>query len=245
MQSGNIYEFASTICGSYQPKANMDIAGVGIYASYLMQLSIVLLAWLYSTFLTTWARAVAFVTSLPTGVNAAKKRVSSIQQQIHKTEQYSRLVSGLIEYQKAQAYFGITMQGAAMLALSGNGSIFEAITYEEIGLAVAMLGDVASTGIVCLTLGLYLLQKAKKTSLYVTSLSILAATLSFITWTQTRTPLSNLEPQNNADVYLESCGGFRTPAKFCTASTTIEYVYQALLYISSTSAAVVQTAIHL
>lgn len=217
------YNFTIPLCANSEETANPDIAGIGLYASYLMQLGIMLAAWLYSSGLTSWARVGAYAISWPSGACTAKERSRVVQQRLDSTDQHAVLISGLVEFQKAQAYFGITMQGAAILALSGDGSVFDAITYKRIGLTVAVLGDVAATGIVCITFGLYMLQKAKKTSWYVTALSLLATTLSTTTWTRTRTPLGNLLPRGETDVKLPSCGGFVTPVKFCTAATTIDF----------------------
>ena len=188
-----------------------------------MQLAIILLAWLYSSILTTWPGAATFATFRLRGYANATRRANNVQDRLLQTNQYSALTSGLVEYQKAQAYFAITMQGTAMIALGSDGSIFDAMTYKEIGYTVVMLGDVAAVGVVCLTFGLYLLYKAKKTSWYVTTLTILAALLCFVTWSQTRSPLDNLTPRTPPVTNISSCGGLVTPVKFCTAFTTTNY----------------------
>lgn len=205
----------------------VDIGGIGVYGSYLMQLSIILLAWLYIRTLKSWARYTVFAIFRPTGAQVARKQSSRVQKKLDSTSQYSALVSGLVEYQKAQAYFAITMQGAAMFALGGGGNILDAGSFQQIGRTISLIGDVAIVGIVCVTFGLYLLHKSEKTSWYVSALSFLATTLSLVTWSQTRTPLKNLQPRLEAsDVYLPACGGFVEPANFCNAPETTKVTVQ-------------------
>ena len=112
--------FTDPICNHYPTTANTDVAGIGLFISYLMQLCIVFAAWLYSNLLTSWAKAITFIISRPTGAVTAKERVESVQIRLDRTTQYAALLSGLVEYQKSLAYFAITMQGAAMIALGGT-----------------------------------------------------------------------------------------------------------------------------
>ncbi|KAK5174670.1 uncharacterized protein LTR77_001752 [Saxophila tyrrhenica] len=196
-----------------------DIGGIGVYASYITQVAIVLAAWLYSNALLFFTRR---STSRKLGQDSDQEHDQQTNRRARKAKlQYSALVHGLVEYQKAQCYFTITLQGASMLALSGDGTIFEAVTYSQIDSAISLLGDVAATAVVCLTFGLYILHKARRRSEYVTTTTLVATIFALVTWILTRTKLGNLQPRALPNTNLPSCGGRATPLRFCHTDRSV------------------------
>ncbi|KAK3058743.1 hypothetical protein LTR09_000308 [Extremus antarcticus] len=121
-----------------------DIGGVGVYASYLMQVAVVLAAWIYGNVLLAYIRRAA--TKIASSTQGYDHELTTLREKQARAKlQCSALIHGLVEYQKAQCYFTITLQAASMLALNGNGAIFRALSYTQIDQAVDLLGDVAAT----------------------------------------------------------------------------------------------------
>jgi hypothetical protein len=194
---------------------NSDIAGLGIYISYIMQLCIMLIAWLYAVSLALWKRC-------PQRGTSWKRRPGWIEYcstRVDVGPQYDALITVLVEYHKAQCYFTITLQAASLLALGGHGHLLDAPTYKQIGPAVALLGDIAAAASVCLTFGLYLLHNENKKDWYVSIFTFMASTLSAMVWILTRTPLDNLQATGRFATNLPRCGGFVRPTKFCYVFT--------------------------
>lgn len=185
-----------------------------------MQLGIVLLVWCYGRLLPDWLRWAAHAIS---GRHDRHQYAQNLQKALDGTQQRSALTAGLIEFQKAQAYFAITMQGAAWLALAGHGRMFDATTYQQIGMTVSLIGDVAAASTVCLTFGLYMLHTAPKTSWYTSALSAVAFAMCLMTWIWTRMSLPHIQPTDPPEWSNPACGGRVSPAKFCSADTAIRY----------------------
>ncbi|KAK5127929.1 hypothetical protein LTR85_005046 [Meristemomyces frigidus] len=208
----NGIDFVEDICYTSPASANLDIGGIGVYISYLIQLSVVLSAWLYNRSLSTWLRWAAC--SIPARKNAYE-RAKTLQAKIDATQQRPALIAGLVDFQKAQAYFSITLQGAALLAIWHGGAMFEPTSRAQIDVTVSLVGDVATSGIVCITFGLYMLHAARKTSPYVSTLSAIAVGMSMITWIRTRLPVHPLVNNDQSeDARLTACGG-HNPAASC------------------------------
>jgi len=179
-----------------------------------MQVSIILFIWLYIRSLKTWLSGLVFLVLLPSGRETARARSERLQTWLDNTQQLAAVVSGLVEFQKAQSYFAMTMQGAALLALDGRGQLLDAGTGSQVGMTVFLIATVATTSIVCITFGLYMLHAARKTSWYTSAVSALAALLCLITWSRTRLGLGNIVPDAQSASPIPSCGG-QNPASFC------------------------------
>lgn len=97
--------------------------------------------------------------------------------------------------------------------------MLDAKTMSQLDVTISLIGDVATSGVVCITFGLYMLHIARKTSTYVSGLSATAVVMSVITWVRTRQHLgSKVEEsgtENGADLLM--CGGI-DPAKYCEMS---------------------------
>ena len=203
----------------------MDVGGVGVYLGYLTQLSILVYCWLHQRFMTNWARfgTIASCSALE-GYGCAKERAEKVQERLDSSHQSAALISGLSEFQRSQSWFTLTLQGTAIGALASNGSMFDADSLQEMHLTVDLLGDVAATGIICLTFGLYMLHAANKKSWYTTCLSVLALLISCVTWTMTRMTLDNLHHMRPTEHDLPACGG-RSPATFCLKKDSHRFTY--------------------
>ncbi|KAK4624658.1 hypothetical protein CLAFUW4_05647 [Fulvia fulva] len=207
-------DFIHAACGAIKASPNVDVGGIGVYAGYLMQLSILIYAYLHSRLVTTWIRAVVFATHRPLGLEIAQRRAEAVQDRLDSTYQQPALISGLADFQKAQSFFSITLEGAAIGALASNGRIFDATSLQQLHLTAKLLGDVATAGVLCVTFGLYLLHANDCTSWYTSTVSILAVLVSVAAWIQTRLPLQNLRNPAPSEHNLPACGG-RSPTTYC------------------------------
>lgn len=121
------------------------------------------------------------------------------------------LVTALVDFQKSQCFFAITLQGAALLAISGSGRLLEAKTPQMLKQTVSTLGNVAVAGIVTMTFGLHLLHLQERKSTFVSWVTSIGITISIVTWVMTITPLKHLKPSGSfTSETLDHCGGVRT-----------------------------------
>jgi len=86
-----------------------------------MQMFIMLSAWLAFHFYQTWAQYPLTVTLMPfRGVKRASDLAGRLQRQIACSHHTAALVSALVEFQKAQVFFMLAVQIAAIIALQNN-----------------------------------------------------------------------------------------------------------------------------
>lgn len=164
--------------------------------------------------MSTWGRFITFAVYAPFGRKRAVQRSERFQERLDRSHQAAALISGLVEFQKCQAFFAITLQATALAALVGDGIMFDAKSIQQLHLTADLLGDVAATGIICLTFGLYILHAACKRSWYTTSLTVIAMILCLAVWIVTHMALPNLYKVSPAEHKLPACGGM-SPATFC------------------------------
>lgn len=147
-------------------------------------------------------------------ISQADQQSHKVQQRLDDSHQQAALLSSLVEFQKSQSYFALTLQGSAIAALAGSGAMFNSDSFRQLRLSIYLLGDVAVTGMVCITSGLYILHVAGKQNGYTTLLSVIAYLLCLIVWVQTRLPLHNLSKLSLHHQELPLCG-FKSPATYC------------------------------
>ncbi|KAF7188961.1 hypothetical protein HII31_09884 [Pseudocercospora fuligena] len=211
--------FVQNACGSFKASPNVDVGGIGVYIGYLMQLSILLYCWIHGRLISSWLKTLTFIVCAPFGLKRARQYAHRVKMRLKKSHQGAALISGLFEFQQAQSYFALTLNGTAIGALCSNGAMFDVQSLQQMRLTVDLLGDVAATAIICLTFGLYMLHAENKRTWYVTFLSLIAILVSFATWTLTCLPLRNLYQINATGSNLPACGN-RSPATFCLDQST-------------------------
>ncbi|RMY57823.1 hypothetical protein D0864_13454 [Hortaea werneckii] len=219
MTWANVYqEFAasSTVWRIYYGStrhANLDIAGIGVYISYLMQVGIVLAAYLYDRMLSTWLPEIAHFFAFRSAITLA--RVDNLRAAIDARHRPA-LIAGLGDFQEAQSYFAITLQGCALFAIWKGGPLLEAANKTQASLTTAIIGHVAALGMVCIVFNLYILHNARRSSIYVSTVSALAIIISMIAWTRTRRQVELKTKGLEADIpNLPACGGKVDPTRFC------------------------------
>ncbi|RMZ25510.1 hypothetical protein D0859_10431 [Hortaea werneckii] len=201
------------ICYGSTTHANVDIAGIGVYISYLMQVGIVLAAYLYDRTLSTWLPKTAHFLAFRSANALAK--VDNLRAVIDGTHR-PVMIAALVDFQNAQCYFAITLQGCALFAIWKGGPLLEASTETKANVTTAIIGHVAALGMVCIVFALYILHNARRSSIYVSAVSTLAIGVSIITWTRTRRPAELKTKELDLDIpNVPACGGKVDPTKFC------------------------------
>ncbi|RMY65617.1 hypothetical protein D0863_09000 [Hortaea werneckii] len=174
---------------------------------------IVLAAYLYDRTLSTWLPKTAHFFAF-CSVNTLAK-VDNLRAAIDSTHRPA-LIAGLVDFQEAQCYFAITLQGCALFAIWKGGPLLEAATETKANLTTAIIGHVAALGMVCIVFALYILQNARRSSIYVSAVSTLATGVSIITWTRTRRPAELKTKGLESDIpNVPACGWKIDPTKFC------------------------------
>ncbi|KAK3114975.1 hypothetical protein LTR53_006154 [Teratosphaeriaceae sp. CCFEE 6253] len=110
--------FNSGICKNLNAVINGDIGGIGMFISYLMQMFIVLSAWILFHFYETWAAWPLTAILMPLhGTRKASQLAQQVQNSIRASKHTAALVAALDEFQKAQIFFMLAVQIAALIAL--------------------------------------------------------------------------------------------------------------------------------
>ncbi|RMY20942.1 hypothetical protein D0867_03633 [Hortaea werneckii] len=174
---------------------------------------IVLAAYLYDRMLSTWLPETARFLAFHSANTLAQ--VDHLRAAIDATHQPA-LIAGLVDFQKAQCYFAITLQGCALFAIWKGGPLLEAATKTQASLTTAIIGHVAALGMVCIVFTLYILHHARRSSIYVSTVSALAITISMITWTRTRRQVELKTKGLEEDIpNVPAYGGKVDPTRFC------------------------------
>ncbi|RMZ03277.1 hypothetical protein D0862_05728 [Hortaea werneckii] len=178
-----------------------------------LQVGIVLAAYLYDRMLSTWLPEIAHFFAFRSAITLA--RVDNLRAAIDARHRPA-LIAGLGDFQEAQSYFAITLQGCALFAIWKGGPLLEAANKTQASLTTAIIGHVAALGMVCIVFNLYILHNARRSSIYVSTVSALAIIISMIAWTRTRRQVELKTKGLEADIpNLPACGGKVDPTRFC------------------------------
>ena len=154
-----------------------DIAGIGVYISYLMQIAIALTSWgllkwwhlhLHSV-LRQMLRKVFF------GKPALEVQAADRLEQRHDTHK-DRLLEAVVDFQKSQCYFMLPIQISALISINTGG--LSAETLQQVFNNYAFLMVLSIGGFLPVTLILFVLRTLGYKSFYTTLLSMASVALS-------------------------------------------------------------------
>ncbi|TKA61967.1 hypothetical protein B0A49_09810 [Cryomyces minteri] len=203
-------------CTGLEARVNPDIGGVGVFLSYYMQTGIAIAAWVLQRLYDTWIRNIAFMFFLPMGPRRAWTRSKNLQARVKKSRQPAALSSGMVEFQKAQCFFMLAVQSAALTALWSKGhNFFAASSYQQLWNNVTLLGNVAVGGFLPVTFTLSCLHAAGIKSWYIFVLSACTLATSAITLFTTSRKSPSPDQIDTPAANLAKCGGLATPVKYC------------------------------
>lgn len=148
------------------------------------------------------------------GPKKAYASVKDLQRDVS-PDQIAALVSALVEFQRAQIFFMLAVQIAALIALH-NPTYMEATSWQQLWNNVGILYDLAFGGCLPVVFGLFILRLASEKSFYTLGVSVCCLTLSAVTWFLTA--FKRPDP-NKSITYdgpdLPACGGMLAPTKYC------------------------------
>lgn len=150
-----------------------------------------------------------------------RQSAERVQLRFSYPKQSAALVSTLVEFQKTQVFFMLTVQVAALVALY-NTTYFQAASWQQVWQNVNLFFNIASSGIDPITFNLFMLRKADKVSWYVLIASTGCVVVSLVTWFTAK--FANPKPDQivaTGSVFSE-CGGIN-PTQYCLWPDTLAY----------------------
>ncbi|KAJ5732863.1 hypothetical protein N7533_013310 [Penicillium manginii] len=161
-------------CDNINKQANTDIGGPGVYASYFIQIGLVLSIWLFLRFFRILPKVLRQLSWV--GRKANKTQLSDITAG-HSAKianffdkQNFVMKSILVELQETQCFFMIACQSVVLLSKNHNG-IFSATNMVIVWVDHMIAGLCAAAGILPVVLGLWTLQRSNMCSGWVFFLS--------------------------------------------------------------------------
>lgn len=183
-----------------------------------MQSGIALAAWLLLHLFQNGIRNTAFFFLLPFGPLNASRRAVALQQRIRPpARQRAALLSALVDFQKVQCFFTLSIQAAALVAVRNSG--IHAKTSQEYVDNVRILAGIAVAGYLPVTFVLLTLHDAGMKSGYVLVLSIFAAAASSVTTRSLKVAKPTIEPLDGLQ-----CGLHQRPVLHCPGQAYDEWV---------------------
>lgn len=193
-----------------------------IYTSYWMQNGIALSAFGLLRLFDFWIYYVTIaLVSCASGCKGARRKAKSARQ-VGLRYRVPNLISALFEFQKAQCFFMIAVQVAAIIVVQRGG--FEAKNLQQLSNSFSATTLVAICGYLPVVFALLNLHGAGKCSWYILALSTITVVISGVTAFNTRRFYPS--PNDMADLKKvtgswTSCGN-KDPTTFCLSPRTVD-----------------------
>ncbi|KAL8664449.1 MAG: hypothetical protein Q9202_002999 [Teloschistes flavicans] len=198
-----------------------DIAGIGIYTSYWMQNAIALTAWALLRHFYFWLYYALLGFFLLVSPDQAYEKAGRIRR-MNLRYRIPNLISALVEFQKAQCFFMIAVQVAAIIIARKGG--FQAQNLQQLSNSYSAMTLLAICGYLPVLFTLLNLHGAGKSSWYLMVLSTITVIISGVTVFTTRrfdpAPV-DLAHLYNITGHWASCG-FHDPTTWCLNHQTID-----------------------
>ncbi|KAL8800620.1 MAG: hypothetical protein Q9200_007190 [Gallowayella weberi] len=214
--------YHTDVCQSVYAPVIDDIAGVGIYTSYWMQNGIALVAFALLRLFDFWIYylTIALLGCLYGFKEAQAKAEWARQSGLR--HRVPNLVSALFEFQKAQCFFMIAVQVAAIITVKRGG--FEAKTLQQLSNSYSAITLVAICGYLPVIFTLLNLHGANQDSWYIIALATITVVISGVTAFTTRDfkpSYTDLIELHNVTGSWASCGN-KNPTTFCLSPHTVD-----------------------
>lgn len=145
-------------------------------------------------------------------LETAYEESDDLQARLRFPRQVASLVASLVEFQKTQVFFIITVEVAVLIALY-NGNYVNASSWQQWWNNVSFMQDIGYSGLEPVVFGMFLLRKADKLSWYVTVASTCCVFVS--TFTIVKSGEATIQPrQINNEISLDACQG-QAPIQHC------------------------------
>ena len=179
--------------------------------SYIMQFVIILISWAALSTMRRLTKLDVYFNFPPSGRQKALKKAQHKQRR----NSFQAVLSIiLVEFQKAQIFFTLTIQIAALVALYDVNYI-GASTWQELWNDVDFFFSIAYSGIDPIVFNLFVLRSVNMASSYLLLASSCCIAVSLLTWFSAAniTPLPKFVKQQGP-IYAQ-CGGLTTPTVYC------------------------------
>ena len=226
----NLPTFRSNWCDNVTDimKASPDLGGPGVFASYLIQIFLAFILYVTLRFFSTWIRNTIFwLIPLPFlgpliwhfrkgGMQARWDYANRVQAKWTHSEQGEIFDDFLDKFQKAQCFFMLPVQIAAMLAIfDPERNLLDASTLQQLVDNRDLLQSVAWNGIIPIVFVQFLLHTIRKGTWLTFVLSLTTLTLSAVNYYEidNRAP-SRATVADGQGAAIASCGGI-SPVQYC------------------------------
>lgn len=185
-----------------------------------MQIGIALATWTALRFFDTWTRNSIFCFTFPFGPSRAKRIAVARQEKLKSSRQHAALKTALVEFHKAQCYFMLAFQIAAMMVLKAGFRVLESKSYLQLSNNIDLIGSISINGFLPVTFVLFCLHTEGMKSWYAFILSTCTITASIVTFfTVSRFKITPTDVQGSTG--FKSCGGNESPTKYCLGTPSI------------------------
>jgi hypothetical protein len=136
-----------------------------------------------------------------------------MQERVRFPRHMAALIASLVDFQKTQVFFIITVEIAVLVALY-DGAYLNASSWAELWINLRSLGAIADAGLHSIVFGMLLLRKAGKLSCYVSVASACCVLVSSITWFKSYTASVNPTQITHTVIGLHECFE-QAPSQYC------------------------------
>ncbi|KAK4499216.1 hypothetical protein PRZ48_009729 [Zasmidium cellare] len=208
------FDYNPNLCYQLNAEVNPDIGGIGVFTSYIMQVAIVAIAWFLFHIGHDWTFYATYVFARARK-NTEKPRDAArhTQEKVKEVKMFQALSRAITEFQKAQVWFMLAVQVAALIALN-NQEYFEATTWQQQRNNIGIFYDLALGGCLPVLLIELILREAHKLEGYILIISACCVGLSASTWIITSNVDNGYAPEDLTHNGPSACAGL-VPSAVC------------------------------
>ena len=192
------------------------------FTSYYFQIIVLLCAWVALRLFQSWTQILCFCFyCFHLGRQDAWKKAKSYQTSVSRNGQHAALLTSTVELQKAQCFFMIAIQIAALLAIKEI-NYFKLESYEHLVHTLVLVYNVAAAGIVPIVFGLFILHLSNMKSSFIYCLTALTVSVSSVTRHYKNFVEIGPDDVDGPQRKPISCGGYPGPSKYCRGGFDLE-----------------------
>ncbi|TWU78243.1 hypothetical protein ED733_008109 [Metarhizium rileyi] len=215
-------------CEGVKGEVNSDLAGPGVFTSYMMQLVILLYLWFFLRLSREGPSLASYFSEkrklfLHKALASKERRPALAKMTRLFDRHHAVLKHTLVEFQEAQCFFMLASQIAVLWSTSHSAAL-ESHTLRSLIQNTSVSGMVSSTGILPVVIGMWSLQRMHKCSPWNFVLSVVTVIVSEVALYQTRDvpSIDKIVPMDY-NGWPASCGFSAPPLIYCGLSTTEFY----------------------
>ena len=170
-------------------------------------------------FIETWQRLPSFCYfAIRFGTRVGWKKTATLQAKLRSCSQHAALLTSMVELQKAQCFFMIAIQIAALIMIQRSASLIEVHSYQHLQNNMNLIRAITTAGILPVTFGLFTLHLSNMKSSFIYCLTAVTVSMSSATRLDIKNLKFNLKDMDAIKNY-RFCGGNPSPETYCYNGT--------------------------